>query len=232
MSLGALTWTCLFLSAAAGGGPADEQPMNQRAFQIPIHFDPQKRAEIQNLQLFVSRDKGKTWTLAANAKPDQDNFDYAAAEDGSYWFTMVIIDPQGRADPPNVFKAPVGQKLLVDTTPPDVHLTADRHGDTIQVNWSVQEANPKTDTLKLEYSESPEGPWMPVPIKRGWTGEAEFQDSLAVTVRMELRDVANNLGQDIKQVPAANGGPTLPSPARRRSSVAGRRRRSTGRPRR
>ena len=211
MTLGAMTWTCLLLSAAAA--QPDVQPMNQRAFQIPIRFDPQKKSEIRYLQLWVSHDNGQTWNEAVTAKPDQDHFDYAVSEDGPYWFTMVIIDQKGHQDPPNLYTAQVGQRLLVDTTPPDVKLTVGRQGDLVTVSWDLVEANPKTDTLKLEYAESMEGPWTPVPIKGGWHGHAEFQDPSAVVVRMQMRDIADNLGKDVKQAPAANGGPTLTAAA-------------------
>ena len=210
MNLGAMTWTCLLLSAAAG--QPDVQPMNQKAFQIPIRFDAQKRAEIRELQLWVSHDKGQTWNEAAQARPDQDHFDYAVTEDGPYWFTMVIIDQKGRADPANVYTAPVGQRILVDTTRPDIKLTAERQGDDVRVSWEITEQNPKADTLKLEYAESAEGPWTSAPISAGPTGRAEIHDPSAVVVRMQMRDAADNVGLAIKQVPAANGGPALAPP--------------------
>ncbi len=210
MTLGAMTWTCLFLAAASG--PSDVQPMNQKAFQIPIRFDPQKRAEIRELQLWVSHDKGQTWNEAAQAKPDQDHFDYAVTEDGPYWFTMVIIDQKGHADPPNVSTAPVGQRILVDTTRPDIKLTAERQGDDVRVSWEITEQNPKADTLKLEYADTGEGPWTSAPISPGPTGRAVIHDPSAVVVRMQMRDAADNVGLAIKQVPAANGGPALAPP--------------------
>ena len=208
MTLGAMTWTCLVLSAAAAP-PSDVQPMNNKAFQIPIRFDPQKRSEIRELQLWVSHDKGQTWNEAAQARPDQDHFDYAVTEDGPYWFTMVIIDQKGRPDPPNIYTAAVGQRILVDTVRPDIKLTADRQGNDVMVSWEITEQNPRPDTLKLEYAESGEGPWTPVPIKQGPTGHAEIQDPSPVVVRMQMRDVADNVGMAMKPVPASNGGPAL-----------------------
>ncbi|HVS37555.1 MAG TPA: hypothetical protein VMS17_18475 [Gemmataceae bacterium] len=207
MNLGALTWACLLLSAAAL--PPDVQPINQRTFQLPINFDPQTRAQIRDLQLWVSHDKGQTWNLAQTAKPEQERFDYSVPEDGSYWFTMLIVDKSGRSDPPDAYHAERIQKLLVDTTPPQIDLTATRQGEQVQVHWNLKEANPKTDTLKLEYADSTEGPWTAVPIKAGWAGDAAFPYPSAVVVRMQLRDAADNLGQAVKQVAAANGGPTL-----------------------
>ncbi len=210
MNLGAMTWTCLLLSAAAG--QPDVQPMNQKAFQIPIRFDAQKRAEIRELQLWVSRDKGTTWNEAAQAKPDQDHFDYAVTEDGPYWFSMVIIDQKGHADPANVYTAPVGQRILVDTIRPDIKMTAERQGDDVHVSWEITEQNPKPDTLKLEYADSADGPWTAAPISAGPTGHTDIHDPAAVVVRMQMRDAADNVGLALKQVPTANGGPNLAPP--------------------
>ena len=186
MNLGAMTWTCLLLSAAAG--QPDVQPMNQKAFQIPIRFDAQKRAEIRELQLWVSHDKGQTWNEAAQARPDQDHFDYAVTEDGPYWFTMVIIDQKGRADP--------AERLHGPRRPahPRGHDAAGHQIDggaarrrRVSVSWEITEQNPKADTLKLEYAESAEGPWTSAPIKPGPTGRAEIHDPSAVVVRMQMQ---------------------------------------------
>jgi hypothetical protein len=211
MNLGAMTWTCLLLSAAAA--QPDVQPMSQKAFQIPIRFDLQKKAEIRELQLWVSHDKGRTWSEAASAKPDQDHFDYAVTEDGPYWFTMVIVDQKGRPDPANVYTATVGQRILVDTVRPDIQMKAERQGDVVRVSWEITEEHPKPETLKLEYAESADGPWTSTPIKAGPVGSAEIHSSSAVVVRMQMRDAADNMGQAIKSVPAANGGPALTPPA-------------------
>ncbi len=202
MTLGAMTWTCLFLTAAA---PPDVWQLNQRAFQIPIRLDSQHRAEIHELDLYVSHDQGQSWNLEGRATPDKEFFPYVAREDGSYWFTVVVIDQKGRQTPQDVHAAPVGQRIIVDTVRPDVQLTAVRQGETVKVDWAITEEHPKPESLKLEYAESADGPWTTVAVKPGPTGHAEFQTAAAVTVRMQVQDVAENLGTAIKQVAAANG---------------------------
>ena len=202
MTLGAMTWTCLFLTAAA---PTDVWQLNQKAFQIPIRLDPQHRAEIHELDLYVSHDQGQSWNLEGRATPDKEFFPYVAREDGSYWFTVAVIDQKGRQTPQDVHAAPVGQRIIVDTVRPDVQLKAERQGETVKVDWAITEEHPKPETLKLEYAESADGPWTTVAVKPGPTGHAEFQTAAAVTVRMQVQDVAENQGTAIKQVAAANG---------------------------
>jgi hypothetical protein len=210
MTLGAMTWTCLLLTA--GAAQPDVWHLNQKTFQIPIRFDAQRRAEIRELDLYVSHDQGQTWNLEGRAKPTDEFFPYAAREDGPYWFTVAVIDLKGQQTPPDIHAAPVGQRIVVDTVRPDVKMTAERQGDTIRVNWAITEEHPKPETLKLEYAESAEGPWTAVAINPGPTGHADIQTAAAVTVRMQMQDMAENQGQAVRQVPGVNGTVTTAAP--------------------
>ena len=84
-------------------------------------------------------------------------------------------------------------------------MKAERQGETVKVDWAITEEHPKPESLKLEYAESANGPWTTVAVKPGPTGRAEFQTAAAVTVRMQVQDMAENQGLAIKQVPAVNG---------------------------
>lgn len=213
MNWGAMTWACLVLSAAAA--QPDEWPMNQRSFQIPIRFDPQKRAELKELDLYVSHDRGQTWNLAGRAKPENEYFPFTANEDGPYWFTMAVVDARGRQEPADIKAAAVGQRILVDTTRPDIRIDVDRQADHVRVAWKITEEHPKPETLKLEYADSQDGPWTSVPIKPGPEGRAEFSSASAAVVRMQMQDMAENQGVAIKAVSAAGStaGAAPPPPA-------------------
>jgi hypothetical protein len=210
MTLGAMTWTCLLL--AAGAAQPDVWNMNQRAFQIPIRFDAQRRAEIRELDLYVSHDQGQTWNMEGKATPEKEFFPYTAKEDGPYWFTVAIIDQKGKQEPANILTAPVGQRIMVDTVKPEIELNADRQGEEVRVSWRITELHPNPSTLKLEYSESENGPWTSLPITPGPTGEAKFSNPSAVVVRAQMQDMAENLGQATKQAAAANGALALTPP--------------------
>jgi hypothetical protein len=201
MTLGTMTWTCLLLTA--GAAQPDVFNMNQRAFQIPIHFDAQRRAEIRELDLYVSHDQGQTWNMEGKATPEKEFFPYTAKDDGAYWFTVAIIDQKGRQEPVNILTAPVGQRIMVDTVKPEIELNADRQGEEIRVNWRITELHPNPATLKLEYGETADGPWTSLPITPGPTGEAKFTNPAAVVVRIQMQDMAENVGQAVKQVAAS-----------------------------
>jgi hypothetical protein len=198
MVTGWLAWTCLLLGAQTGAAE-DVVHMNQRGFQIPIKIQPERKGDVRELILFLSRDQGKTWEIYARATPDKTGFDFFAAGDGVLWFSVAVINRAGQQDPPDVYKAPVGQKIAIDTVKPEVHIvSADRLGDEVQVAWEVKEEHPEWTSLKLEYKvgDSPAGQWTPLPIQPGPRGNQRFKPGTPgeVTIRLSLRDLAGNEG--------------------------------------
>jgi hypothetical protein len=112
------------LVAAQGQGP-EVIELDTRDFAIPIHITPGRRNEVKELLLYVSEDQGKSWCLASRVTPDCKEFVFRAQKDGVYWFSVVVIDPQGRKEPPDILTAPPGQRVLVRTTGKGKTSTAD-----------------------------------------------------------------------------------------------------------
>lgn len=105
MAIGTLTLAWLLLAPAAT--PPDVIHINKLNFKIPIHItDPARKAEIKELRLFVSEDQGATWKQTDVATPDKDGFQYYARSDGQYWFSVQILDPQDKLQPPDIYKVP------------------------------------------------------------------------------------------------------------------------------
>jgi hypothetical protein len=210
MATGSMTWACLLLALHAGAPEAVH--INQAQFKIPIRVDRARLAEIRELRLWVSRDQGKNWDLSASAKPDQDAFTFTAPRDGEYWFSIAVIDPQGRQDPVDIYQAPVGQRIIVDTVKPEVRLTAERRGDEVAVRWEVREDYPNLGTFRLEYraADAPSVLWTPVQATPGPQGQAAFRVAGpgAVVVRLQLQDLAENTG--VGQVEVAGLAPPPP----------------------
>lgn len=96
--------------------PPEADTIDTRAFQIPIHVKASVRDQIDELVLYVSCDKGKTWKIAAKAKPDQEAFEYLAPQDGLYWFTVQTILKDKSKIPSNISKAPPGLRVWVTTS--------------------------------------------------------------------------------------------------------------------
>jgi hypothetical protein len=211
-AMGAGTLTFLSLLWTAGALPPDVAALNQRAIQIPIEFNPSRRREIRELLLFVSEDQGRNWTQEAVAKPTDEAFNFSAKRDGVYWFSVCIIDLNGRREPVDINAAPPGLKVLIDTQPPVLRMrTADRVGDEITVMWEIQDAYPDAGTLKLSWRPSGDaaGQWTEVPVSPAATGQKAFRVGVSgpVTVRMTVDDYARNKAHAQQEVAAGSTRP-------------------------
>lgn len=208
--MGAGALTLLSLMWTAGALPADVAALNQRAIQIPIEFNPARRREIRELLLFVSVDQGRNWTQEAVAKATDEAFNFYAPRDGIYWFSVCVIDLNGRREPADINAAPPGLKVLIDTQPPILRIrSAERNGDDVTVSWEIQEAYPELGTLKLHWRPAgdPAAPWTNVPVTPGVNGQKTFQVNTPgpVTVRMMVDDAAHNKAHAMQEVAGLGG---------------------------
>jgi hypothetical protein len=71
---------------------ADEILIGTDSFAIPIKIDPSRKQEIHKVQLWVSSDRGKTWSLAESGNADTTQFRYKPPADGAYWFKLTLVD--------------------------------------------------------------------------------------------------------------------------------------------
>jgi hypothetical protein len=208
MGAGWLACTCLLL--AAGGSAGDDVVhINQRNFQIPIKVE--RASDVSELLLYVSKNQGKNWSIYARVAPDKKAFDYLASEDGLVYFSIAVKLKRGGQDPPDIYKAAVGQKINIDTVRPVVRLvSADRTGDEVQVGWDIVEESPDWTSWKLEYrvSDAPNSSWTSLPIHPTARGSYRFHPYApgSVTLRLVLRDLAGNEASDERSVvgPAAD----------------------------
>ena len=71
----------LLLTLGVGATPPDVYTMRNQHLEIPIRVNDAKRAEIKELELHVSTDMGRTWTLAGRASPTERAFPFHAKGD-------------------------------------------------------------------------------------------------------------------------------------------------------
>ena len=205
MGLGTLTLLGM-LWAPGQAAPADVHHFNLSKMDIPIRYDPAKKNEIRDLLLYVSRNQGESWEQYAVASPERDTiFPFTAPADGIYWFQMMIVDKQGRRDPIDLKKAPVGLKVLIDTKSPVIAIKSlDRYGDEASVSWDIQEVNPDWGKFLVEYRVG-DSPWLPVVEAKGTlTGSARFRAGQPglLSVRIQAYDLAGNRSEMTKDAAA------------------------------
>jgi hypothetical protein len=206
----------LLLALGAGAAPDDyrvkdgEYHMNATRFDIPITIRPERRSEVNRLELWLSRDRGKTWEPAGNATPDKTGFPFMTSGDGPYWFAVVVIDQAGRRDPPLLTQVPANQiqKVYIDTKQPQIDLSGQRHGDDVDVSWKIAEDNLHTSSLRLEY-QADGGPWTNANFTPNANGTAHIAapGAGAVHLRLTAADLASNQSVQLADVGAAQVSP-------------------------
>jgi hypothetical protein len=226
MATGMLTLACLLWTI--GPVPADVVPINQGDFQIPIKIDPARRDEIKELQLFYSMDQGRTWQQIAVAAPDSASFPFHAPTDGTYWFSVCVVDRKGNREPRDINAAPPGQKVLIDTLKPVVRIASvERQADDVVVAWEIQEDHPDLATLKLEYRspDSPSWMWTNGPVTPAVVGQTRIRAPGAgpLVVRVQIQDLAGNQAMaqaEVKGSQPAPVSPPAPGPAPSTAAVS------------
>jgi Sigma-70, region 4 len=75
------------------------QEFHGRNVRVPVHVLPEQRTSLQQLNLFASADKGKTWERVESISPDKDSFVFCAPKDGLYWLVVQTIGRDGKVNP-------------------------------------------------------------------------------------------------------------------------------------
>jgi len=192
-----ISTTLLLISVMAGLDPAaEEKHLGTPRFTIPFRITPERKPHVKEVLLYVSRDRGRSWSVQARGNPQQEGFPFQASQDGSHWFSVALVDLNNRQEPFNIYTAPVGQKVYVDTARPEVKLWANRHGHDIAIQWEIREDAPNLNTLRLECraQDMPPEQWLPIQVRAGLTGSGNFPAPSAspVQVRLHVSDVAGN----------------------------------------
>jgi beta-lactamase regulating signal transducer with metallopeptidase domain len=171
--------------------------VNTRRFQVPIRIQPERKGDVRELILYLSRDQGKTWEIYARATPEKTGFDFLAAGDGVLWFSVAVIGRDDRQDPPDVYKAPVGQKIVIDTVKPTVQLSRDTTvTDRVAFQWDVHDENLDLQTLRVQVRKWGYTEWTDLPVKKAINGKAEWTPLYRDwDLRLQVRDRAGNHGE-------------------------------------
>jgi hypothetical protein len=137
----------VLLLAAAGRVQAQGDPVpakmytNKMSFFLPIKLDDAARRSQKEVLLFVKYNGGE-WKQQDAVPPTQEGFRYKVTQDGEYWFGVVLVDQQGRRNPPDVSREPPALMVVVDTQPPAVEIQpASLPGGKAGVRLNVLDAN-------------------------------------------------------------------------------------------
>jgi len=209
---GCLVTLALVASPSHGQSGAEEKVYywNKKAFRIPFTPEPANR-QIQKVELYLSRDGGRSWSRVAVNNPNDRFFDFQAKDAGWHYFAPRTIDQDNRAYPANLDQLQPYMKVCVDTTPPEVVLKPSIPRDgKVGVEWTVTDDNLDVNTFRLDYR-TPGGSWQDLPAQKAASGERLWVPNTtgAVEVRLRVQDRAGNLGEKAVTV-SANGDKYVP----------------------
>ncbi len=182
------------------------------AFSIPFKVDNANESYIE-VQLYLSRDRGKSWQFHSRQKPDAGEFPFRSSGDGEYWFALKTLDrnrqlyPDGKITRPELI-------VVVDTEIPelDASVQSDAAGRVV-CRWVARDPHLLPNSLRIQYRPAhanSDADWMQVPVQLnpqvagdtysdqlGWWPAST--DSLLL-VRIEIADAAGNIARQERTV--------------------------------
>ncbi len=222
MNLAALLLLGTGLAVGQSPVPAnDYQAMRTRSMKLDLAgIEPADQAKIARIELLVSSDMGQTWTVWESVKPDQLFLPFVTKEDGTYWVTNMTVFKNGSRDPEDPTKIDRSQiqKLLIDTTLPVLKIrTAQRAGDDVTLDWSVEDRNPNDAKTKVEWkpTTAADSAWKAVVISSADKRSARFNPNAndAIVVRISVEDLAGNVAVQSKEIAGVSTSSFTPPPA-------------------
>ena len=191
---------------------------NLRGFGVPFQINADNGSFIE-VQLYVSRDRGKSWQFAARQTTDKKEFPFESKEDGEYWFALKTLDRDRKLLPEG--DPQIDLKIVVDTVKPelDFRIETDAAG-RIACRWHATDENISPQSLRIFYQPIgddgvPED-WKRIPINLPGTARAGiYADQLAwwpdtaqqaINVAVEIKDIAGNTVQLTRQVQVTQAG--------------------------
>ena len=185
-------------------------------FVLPVTYPSQDDVGQQYAatRLYVSKDRGVSWQVAATGAGNLTQFPVQANNDGHYWFAIRRLTPQGAVFPRATIDADF--QVLVDTTPPTLRLSTERLSAThVRITVLAADLALLPSTLELQYqSADPLATWTPLPVRRESVSMENGQlhavvpchmnTAFAVTLRASIWDKVGFKGvQDLKLGPAS-----------------------------
>jgi hypothetical protein len=215
-----LCWAVGAPQASGQGLPGGERGIfysPDRLFLIPFSIDPGDR-RIRQVLLHVSEDYGRTYQYVASVLPTEKQFRFSARADGWYWFTVQTVDQDDRRSPPDLSTALPGLKVCVDTRPPVVTLRAATSREhALAIEWDVRDENSGPDLTTLRAAYRPAGvtaaPWIDLPVQQLASGQQAWTpagNAAQYEVRLQVRDKARNIGENVITLTTLGGRPGAP----------------------
>jgi len=191
----------LILAALAAAAPpvraqTDDAPttVNSTAFSFDFSAPPSEAAELQEVQLYFSVDRGRNWRLYRGVPPSDGKITFEAAGEGEYWFAVQQVYKDGRRRPARMENATPQRKVIVDTSAPRVDLRPLSGDGKIGVEWTIRGDDVDLNSLRLESRPLGKKEWSPIALSPTRTGRKTWEPTSTgdAEVRLRVLDQAGN----------------------------------------
>ena len=199
----------LFLSLTTDGfSQTKSVATSMRGFGVPFRVNASDDSFIE-VQLYVSRDLGKTWQFHSRQSTDLEEFPFYAEQDGTYWFALKTLNRDRRLVPDGDIVKPE-LEIVVDTKKPDLdfRIETDAAG-RVACRWKATDENIRPDSLEILYQpglpgQVNENAWQAVDVQLAdatvpangiyadqvaWWPEPNLRQ---ISVRLKISDTAGN----------------------------------------
>ncbi len=194
---------------------------NQDTFFVPFSVSTSTPETAPKcVELHVSGDKGKNWSLYQERSPQEGRFSFRAGVDGEFWFAMRAIDAVGKPHPAGIGRPEM--IVIVDREHPAMELAVSPSPDgKFTAHWRAIDPHLKGGSLSLAYRLGDEAEWHPVAIQPaspvngvlvGQTAWPLAAGNRLVEVRATVRDEAGNAAVVSRQLPPPAGPVVAASP--------------------
>lgn len=172
----ALAWMCAALLgivvpiSTLSAAPLPEAiRTTQREFSIPFDVEGLNVPGSLPLevQLHVSDDGGRTWTLNAAVPANRGSFRYLAPQEGEYWFAVRTKGTDGKLWP-EVFAGPE-MRVIVEPVHPLEQVRSDFPASRLPSNAHPRLVN--SHDFELDYDAETTGPVAATKVELWWTGD-------------------------------------------------------------
>lgn len=182
---------------------------NLAGFGIPFQVDS-AGGQFLEVQLYQSRDQGKTWSFHSRQATTAREFPFTAAGDGEYWFSIKTLDRNRRLMPEGDPQPEL--KIIVDTVKPELgfQIQSDAAG-RIVCRWQARDDYLNAASFQIQYRASAgqlltgqeiDDAWQTVPIELGtvirngvWADQVAWWPETSdqrLEVRLRIADNAGN----------------------------------------
>lgn len=177
------------------------QIVNNRVFDISYQLEDVGPSGVSSVELFVTENNGRQWFRYGNDIDLQSPFQVDTQGEGTFGFEIRVRNGIGFSDPPPQPGELPSVVITVDQTAPVIEFPQPQvqasGQSSVLLNWRVSDQNTTSTPVRLEYSASANGPWMPLfdwqmdPGRYQWPLRPGLPPS--VHFRILARDAAGNM---------------------------------------